>query len=116
VKYLVMIYSNPASRAAWKGFSDESKAAGLRVYAELMEELVGSGELVVSEALADPAHGRRPFPGDGPFAEVKEHLAGFFLLECAGMDRAMEIAARFPEAPYGLVEVRPTMTYDGLDV
>ena len=116
MKYLVMIYSNPASRAAWEGFSDADKARGLTIYAELVEELVGTGELVVTEALADPSQARRPFPGDGPYAEVKEHLAGIFLLECAGMDRALEIAARIPEARYGLVEVRPTMTYDGLDV
>ena len=43
-------------------------------------------------------------------------LAGFFLVDCAGMDRALEIAARIPESSYGLVEVRPTMTYDGMDV
>ena len=54
--------------------------------------------------------------GDGPYAEAKEHLAGFFLVDCAGMDRALEIAARIPESAHGLVEVRPTMTYDGMDV
>jgi hypothetical protein len=122
VKYLVMIYSNPRSRAVWDGFSDAEKAAGLKVYARLLEELAGTGELVVSEALADPSHGRRPVPGpeslagDGPFAEAKEHLAGFFLVDCAGMERALEIAARIPESSYGLVEVRPTMTYEGMDV
>ncbi|HVC73714.1 MAG TPA: YciI family protein [Mycobacteriales bacterium] len=121
MKYLVMIYSNPASRAVWDGFSDAEKAAGLTVYASLIEDLAGTGELVVTEALADPSHGRRPVPGpastgDGPYAEAKEHLAGFFLVDCAGMDRALEIAARIPESSYGLVEVRPTMTYDGMDV
>jgi hypothetical protein len=143
VKYLVMIYSNPASRAVWEGFSDAEKATGLKVYAALVEELAGTGELVVTEALADPSHGRRPSPdppavppvpsasagtvpseagvsmasaGDGPFAEAKEHLAGFFLVDCASMDRALEIAVRIPESSYGLVEVRPTMTYDGMDV
>ena len=122
MKYLVMIYSNPASRTVWDGFSDADKAAGLKVYARLVEELAGTGELVVTEALADPSHARRPVSGpvpvagDGPFAEAKEHLAGFFLVDCAGMDRALEIAARIPEASYGLVEVRPTMTYDGMDV
>jgi hypothetical protein len=122
VKYLVMIYSNPASRAVWDGFSDADKAAGLKVYAALIEELSGTGELVVTEALADPSHARRPglapapVTGDGPYAEAKEHLAGFFLVDCADMDRALEIAARIPESAYGLVEVRPTMTYEGMDV
>ncbi|HEV7656025.1 MAG TPA: YciI family protein [Mycobacteriales bacterium] len=117
MKYLVMIYHNPASRAAWAGFSDAEKATGLQIYASLVEELAGSGELVVTEALADPAHGRRPVvAGDGPFAEVKEHLAGIFLVDCVSMERALEIAARIPEAAYGLVEVRPTLTYDTSDV
>src|SRR3954447_17460546 len=61
MKYLVMIYSNPASRAAWEGFSDADKARGLKVYAQLVEELAGTGELVVTEALADPSQARRPF-------------------------------------------------------
>jgi hypothetical protein len=116
VKYLLMIYSNPASRAAWDGFSDAEKAAGLRVYASLVEELAGSGELVVTEALADPSHARRPLSGDGPYAEAKEHLAGIFLVDCAGMERALEIAGRIPESRYGLGEVRPTRTYDGMVV
>lgn len=120
MKYLVMIYSNPTSRAVWDNFSETEKAAGLKVYAALVEELAGTGELVVTEALADPSHARRPgslMPaGDGPYAEAKEHLAGFFLVDCADMNRALVIAARIPESSYGLVEVRPTMTYEGMDV
>jgi hypothetical protein len=49
----------------------------------------------------------RTMTTDGPFAEGKEHLAGFFLLECESIDRAVEHAARLPEAAFGLVEVRP---------
>ena len=46
---------------------------------------------------------------DRPFAEVKEHLAGFYLVDCESIDRAVEHAARIPEAGFGLVEVRPIM-------
>ena len=46
---------------------------------------------------------------DGPYAEAKEHLAGFFLVDCVDEARALEIAGRIPEAPLGLVEVRPVM-------
>lgn len=48
---------------------------------------------------------------DGPFAEMKEELAGFFLVECESVERAVEIASRIPEARLGLVEGRPVMTY-----
>jgi hypothetical protein len=52
---------------------------------------------------------------DGPFAEVKEQLAGFFLIDVESSERAIEIAGRIPEAGLGLVEVRPIMHYAGLD-
>lgn len=53
---------------------------------------------------------------DGPFAEVKEELAGFHLVECESMDRAVAIAARIPEAAAAEIEVRPIMTYTGLEM
>jgi hypothetical protein len=49
---------------------------------------------------------------DGPYAESKELLAGFFLLDCETLDRAVEIAARLPEAELGLIEVRPLRDLD----
>jgi hypothetical protein len=112
-----MIYSNPASREIWAGFSDEERAEGWSAYAALNAALVASGELIISEALDDPSLGKRvsvsegrAMVSDGPFAEAKEVLAGFILVECESTDRALEIAARIPEAELGLVEVRPVMS------
>jgi hypothetical protein len=124
VKYLILIYSNPASMRVWEGFSDQQRADGFRHYAELHDDLVKSGELIAAEALADPSSGRRlpaapdwaAMASDGPFAEAKEHLGGFFLVECDGMERAEEIARRIPEAPLGLVEIRPIMSYAPVEV
>ncbi len=48
---------------------------------------------------------------DGPFAETKEQLGGFYLLECADLDEALDLAAKIPEAATGAVEVRPVMDY-----
>jgi hypothetical protein len=116
VKYLILIYSNPASREIWEGFTDDQRAEGFRYYAALTEELAASGELIVSEALADPSltkrvsvHDGQTLSSDGPFAEAKELLAGFFLLDCHSAERAVEVAARVPEAAFGLVEVRPVL-------
>jgi hypothetical protein len=53
---------------------------------------------------------------DGPFAEVKEELAGFYLVECGSMDRAVEIAERISEAAATQIEVRPIMTHTGLEL
>jgi hypothetical protein len=122
VKYLVLIYSNPASREIWDGFTDEQRAEGFRYYAALAEELAASGELIANEALADASLTRRVavrdgqiLTSDGPFAEAKELLAGFFLLDCHSAERAVEIAARVPEAELGLVEVRPVLQLGGME-
>jgi len=123
VKYLILIYSNPMSRALWAGFSPAEQAAGFQYYAALTEELTASGELVVAEALADVATTKRvrvrdgqTLTTDGPFAEAKEHLMGIYLVQCASPERAVAIAGRIPEADYGLVEVRPIMTLGGPDM
>jgi hypothetical protein len=123
MKYLILIYGNPESRAIWDSFSDAQKAEGFAYYAALEEELAASGELIVSEALADASQTKRVTVGegrtvttDGPFAEAKELLAGFFLLECESIDRAVECAARMPEAELGLVEVRPVLELGGTEM
>ena len=112
MRYLILIYSNPASREIWASFSEDQRAEGYRYYAALKDELAASGELVATEALADASLIRRSVI-DGPFAEAKELLAGFFLLDCESMDRAVEVAARVPEAELGLVEVRPVLELGG---
>ena len=48
---------------------------------------------------------------DGPFAEVKEHLAGIYVIDCASWEHAVEIAGRIPEAGWGMVEVRPVQNW-----
>jgi hypothetical protein len=123
MKYLILIYGNPESRAIWDSFSDAQKAEGFAYYAALEEELAASGELIVSEALADASQTKRvtvdegrTVTTDGPFAEAKELLAGFFLLECDSIDRAVECAARMPEAELGLVEVRPVLELGGTEM
>ena len=124
MKYLILIHSNPQSREIWESFTEEQRSEGYAYYAALNDDLVATGEMIVSEALADPSMGRRLPAGagspvtssDGPFAEVKEHLAGFFLVQCDSMERALEIAARVPEADLGLVEVRPVLNLTETDV
>jgi hypothetical protein len=122
VKYVILIYHNPASQQIWESFTAEQRTEGLREYVALNEALAESGEIIVSQALADQA--RRVSVRDGevlttdaPLAETKEQLAGFYLVDCADMDRAVQIAALVPEARValpgtGLVEVRPVMTHD----
>jgi hypothetical protein len=123
MKYLILIYNNPTSRELWETFSAAQRAEGLSAYAALNEDLAASGEMIVSEALADPSLTKRvlvregqAMTTDGPFAEAKELLAGFFLVECESIERAIEIAVRVPEAAFGLVEVRPVMDLGGFEL
>jgi hypothetical protein len=123
MKYLLLIYHNPGTRQIWESLSESERAEGLASYAALNEELAASGELIVAEALADQQMAKRvtvrdgqPITSDGPFAEVKEQLAGFYLVDCDSIDRAAAIAARIPEAPVAQIEVRPILTYAGLEM
>jgi hypothetical protein len=116
MKYLIQIYSNPESRAMWESFTPEQQAEGYGFYQGISNELAASGELVADEALADISLAKRvthsdsgTVASDGPFAETKELLAGFYLVDCDSESRAVEIAGRFPEARYGLIEVRPVL-------
>jgi hypothetical protein len=114
MRFLVLIYGNPESRAVWDSLSDEQKREGMAGYTALNETLTASGELVASESLGDPGatkqvlvRDNQVLTTDGPFAEVKEQLAGFYLLDCETVDRAVEIVAEIPEAPFSIVEIRP---------
>ena len=123
MKYLLLIYHNPEARQLWETFSEQQKAEGLALYAALNNDLAASGELIVAEALESPASASRvsvtdgrTVAGDGPYVETKEHLAGFYLVDVASRERAIEIAGRIPEAAIGGVEVRPVLTYSALEM
>jgi hypothetical protein len=122
MKYLILIHSNPRSLAVWETFTDEQRMNLGRGHAALNAELAASGELVASEGLADPSlatwvgvRDGRTVTSDGPYAEVKEHLAGFYLIECDSLERAVEWAAKVPDAATGEVEVRPVLDMSGWD-
>ena len=83
MKYLILIHSNPQFLQRWEGLSDAQREEFGRGHFALTDELAASGELIVSEGLADPALAKRvtardgqTMTADGPFAEVKEHLPG----------------------------------------
>jgi hypothetical protein len=78
------------------------------------EQIRQSGHYIVSNALQSArtartirVRGGKVSITDGPFAETKEHLGGFFLVEAKDMDEACEVASRFPPARLGTIEVRP---------
>ncbi|MCA1655826.1 MAG: YciI family protein [Pseudonocardiaceae bacterium] len=122
MKYLILIHSNPASRAAWDKMSDEQRAGFAHAHLELTKELTAAGILRAGEGLQDIETAKRvavrdgrTLTSDGPFAEVKEHLAGFYLVEVTDLDEAVAIAARMPDAQHSEVEVRPVYDLSQLE-
>jgi hypothetical protein len=131
VKYMLAIYSNPEN---WGhptflrvpealAMSGDERDEMTGQFEALLKEITESGELVGGEALADSVNTRtvRVRRGvrattDGPFIEAKEQLAGYFVLDCECPERATEIAARFPDARFGAVEVRPIMDMSGQEM
>ncbi|HEY3734528.1 MAG TPA: YciI family protein [Streptosporangiaceae bacterium] len=113
MKYMLLIYNNPASYEAW---AEDQRTALFNEVDALMKELRETGELVGGEALADPSTTKTvrvrdgiPAITDGPFAEVKEQFAGYITVDCESVERAAEIAARWPDARYFAMEVRAIM-------
>jgi hypothetical protein len=118
MKYLMLIYENPGTRETF--FADEELMG--RVNA-IVDELRASGELVAGEGLADPSQAKAvrvvdgtPAVTDGPFAEAKEFLGGFMIVDCENMERALDIATRFPHIGTGGMEVRPLMGNSGTEM
>jgi len=116
VKYMLLIYGDPAS-------GPTTQAEGEKLMAEYMtftQSIVDSGEMVAGDALqgVDTATSVRvrndqTTTTDGPFAETREHLGGYYVVDVKDLDRAIEIAARVPGAGTGVVEVRPVREIPG---
>jgi hypothetical protein len=117
VKYMLLIYNNPATYEAW---SEDERAAMFAEVESIMADLAKSGELVGGAGLVEAPRGRivrvrqgMPAVTDGPFAEAKEQLAGYLTVECDTPERAVEIAASWPDARYFAMEVREVVATVG---
>ena len=111
MQYLMLIYENEARFA--KGYP----AAELGEYRALGTEFgkaIQTGKALQPTRTATTVRVRdgKRLTTDGPFAETKEQLGGFYLIEARDLDAAIQIAARIPAARYGSIEVRPIMNFD----
>ena len=116
MKYLFAIYDDETQRGTR---SPEEGQALMEAYRAFGQEVTGAGRFIAGEGLQPTTtattvqvrDGERVV-SDGPFAETKEQLGGFYLLECDDLDDALEWAAKIPSAKLGTVEVRPVMVFD----
>ena len=114
MQYMLLIYNAPE---AWTSLSESEQGEIFAAYGTFTEELRGSGKYVAGDALqpTDTATSVRVRDGetlttDGPFAETKEVLGGYYLIDVETIDEALEWAAKLPGSWYGTVEVRPIVT------
>lgn len=113
MQYMLLIYENEAELAARRA-ADPQRLRG--AYTEFTKSIVASGHFKAGDALQSvtTATTVRVRDGkhvvtDGPFAETREQLAGYYLVEAKDLDEARAIAARIPGAATGSIEVRPVM-------
>lgn len=116
MKYLLMIYADEAIDEA---MSPEEMGTLLEGYGRFTTELESSGALQGGERLrpSGSATSVRKRNGDftltdGPFAETKEHLGGFYMIEAESLDDAIAWAKKIPSVEYGTIEVRPIWEMD----
>jgi hypothetical protein len=110
VKYMALIYTDPES---WESVPEEEQKAIYQRYADLTEEAKAASVYVSGAQLGSTGDAttvrirdRETLVTDGPYAEVKEALGGFYLFECPSLDEALDWAAKIPAAARGAVEVR----------
>ncbi len=111
MRYLLLIYEEPA---ATPRADDDAMGAMLADYGSFTDWLQEKGWLKSAAALQDvdtattvSVHDGTRVVVDGPFAETKEHLGGFYVIDVPSLDDAIEAAARIPGARTGKIEIRP---------
>jgi hypothetical protein len=116
MKYLLTIYGN---EAGWNDVTPEQSAGIMAAYeafgrdaSEAGVMLGGEGLQPTSTATTVRVRDGETVTSDGPFAETREQLGGYYLLDCRDLDDAINWATRIPGAQQGSVEVRPVMDYE----
>ena len=111
MRYMLLIYGD---ESRWGNVSEAEQQADLQRWFAYTEEMRAAGVSQQGDALQPTStattvrdEGGKPIVTDGPFAETKEQLGGYYLVECDDLDAAIEIAARIPGAVMGSIEIRP---------
>ena len=115
MKYLCLIYENEKD---WETLPPADGEAIMSEYFALNEEIRRTGQYVAAEALQPTqtattvkVRNGKVSTTDGPFAETKEQLGGFYLIEAKDLNEAIQVAAKIPSARHGAVEVRPVVDF-----
>ena len=115
MRYITLIYVNSQARST---MSEAEQGAEMAAYGAYNQEINKRGAMLSGEALLPPSSATtirvregKVLTTDGPFAETKEHLGGFYLLQCKDLDEAIELASQIPDALTGSIEIRPLVEW-----
>jgi hypothetical protein len=116
MKYLLTIYGD---ESGWNDVSPEAAQQIMAAYGAFGEAAEAAGVMLGGEGLQPSStattvrvRNDETLTTDGPFAETREQLGGYYLLDCKDLDEAISWAARIPGAKDGSIEVRPVMNYE----
>jgi hypothetical protein len=116
MQYALLIYGNEQH---WATLSESEKGKILQEYGQFGQSIAKSGNYragneldATSKATTVRVRDHKRLVTDGPFAETKEQLGGFYLVEAKDLDEALALAARVPSARWGAIEVRPIIPHD----
>jgi hypothetical protein len=117
MRYMLLIYGD---ESRWDDVPEEERAAQMKRWDDYTKELVDAGAFVSGEGLQTSTsgttlrfEGSEPILTDGPFAETKEQVGGFYVIDCANLDEAIEWAKKLPSSSFGMpTEIRPVMAYE----
>jgi len=118
MKYMLLIYHD---EQAFTGLTEDERQAMYKAYRDLREELTTTSKFITGSQLQPAStassvrvRNGRAITTDGPFAETKEQLGGYFLVDAKDLDEAINIASAIPAGKWGTVEIRPIMEISGL--
>lgn len=113
MQYMLLIYEN---ENAWASLSEAEQGGIFAEYMRFTQDIVKSGHFKGGDPLQPTStastlrvRNGKPVTTDGPFAETKEQLGGYYIVEAENLDEALRLAARIPSARWGSIEVRPIM-------
>ena len=111
MQYMILIYGG---EQAWAGMSEAEMNEAFAAYMQYSKDLAAAGVMrggaslqPVATATTVRVRGGKPATTDGPFAETKEQLGGYYIVDVPNLDEAIKWAAKCPGAAYGSIEVRP---------
>jgi hypothetical protein len=116
MKYMLLIYNDPTREPAYGTPEFEAMMGGFFTLNETMNRdgvlLSGEGLKGIETATSLRIRSGKVETMDGPFAETKEHLGGYYVIDVPDLDAALRYAAEIPSAGFGTIEVRPLMDYN----